>query len=57
MKARNARVRCGWSAKPASWGTVTCLSVDTVNHRAWIGGVLTKVESDNPAARQVGEDV
>jgi hypothetical protein len=39
------------------WGTVTCMSVDTVNHRAWIGGILTKVESDNPAARLVGEDV
>ena len=39
------------------WGTVTCLSVDTVNHRAWIGGVVTKVESDDPAARLVGEDV
>jgi len=39
------------------WGTVTCLSVDTVNRRAWIGGVVTKVESDNPAARLVGEDV
>jgi len=39
------------------WGTVTCLSVDTTSHRAWIGGVLTKVESDDPAARQVGEDV
>ena len=39
------------------WGTVTCLSVDTVNHRAWIGGVLTKVESDDPGARLVGEDV
>jgi len=40
------------------WGTVTCLSVDTVNHRAWIGGVMTKVESDDPAVtRQPGEDV
>ena len=39
------------------WGTVTCLSVDTVNHRAWIGGVLTKVESDDGGARLVGEDV
>ena len=39
------------------WGTVTCLSVDTVNHRAWIGGVVTKVQSDDPAARLVGEDV
>jgi hypothetical protein len=40
------------------WGTVTCLSVDTVNRRAWIGGVLTKVESDDPTdTRQPGEDV
>ncbi len=40
------------------WGTVTCLSVDTENHRAWIGGVLTKVDSDDPAVtRQPGEDV
>jgi hypothetical protein len=40
------------------WGTVTCLSVDTVNGRAWIGGVLTKVESDDPTVtRQPGEDV
>ena len=40
------------------WGTVTCLSVDNVNRRAWIGGVLTKVESDDPAVtRQPGEDV
>jgi hypothetical protein len=39
------------------WGTVTCLSVDTVTHRAWIGGVLTKVQSDSPAARLVGEEV
>jgi len=39
------------------WGTVSCLSVDTVNHRAWIGGVVTKVESDDPGARLVGEDV
>src|SRR5687768_16844725 len=39
------------------WGTVTCLSVDTVQQRAWIGGVVTKVQSDDPAARLVGEDV
>ena len=39
------------------WGTVTCLSVDTATSRAWIGGVVTKVESDDPAARQVGEEV
>lgn len=39
------------------WGTVTCLSVDTAMRRAWIGGVVTKVDSDDPAARLVGEDV
>src|SRR5687767_6265927 len=39
------------------WGTVTCLSVDTAAGRAWIGGVVTKVESDDPGARRVGEDV
>lgn len=30
------------------WGTVTCLSVDAANGRAWIGGVLTKVSSTHP---------
>jgi hypothetical protein len=39
------------------WGTVTCLSVDTATQRAWIGGVLTKVDSDDPGAREVGEEV
>jgi hypothetical protein len=39
------------------WGTVTCLSVDTATRHAWIGGVLTNVQSDDPGARQVGEDV
>jgi hypothetical protein len=29
-------------------GTVTCVSFDAVNHRAWIGGVLTKVDSTDP---------
>ncbi|MEX2045928.1 MAG: hypothetical protein WEE03_02110 [Chloroflexota bacterium] len=39
------------------WGTVTCLSVDTAAGRAWIGGVVTQVESDDPGARLVGEEV
>jgi hypothetical protein len=30
------------------WGTVTCLSYDAANGRAWIGGVLTKVMSNDP---------
>jgi hypothetical protein len=30
------------------WGTVTCLTFDAVNHRAWVGGVLTKVTSTDP---------
>ncbi len=30
------------------WGTVTCLTVDPDNGRAWIGGVLTKVTSTHP---------
>lgn len=31
------------------WGTVTCVTFDAVNGRAWIGGVLTKVRSTDPA--------
>lgn len=30
------------------WGTVTCLAVDPVLHRAWLGGDLTKVKSTHP---------
>jgi hypothetical protein len=30
------------------WGTVTCVTFDAANHRAWIGGVLTKVSSTDP---------
>jgi hypothetical protein len=30
------------------WGTVTCVTFDAVNHRAWVGGVLTKVTSTDP---------
>jgi hypothetical protein len=39
-------------------GYVTCFAVDPVNHRAWIGGVLTKSndnDPENPFAR-VGDD-
>src|SRR5256885_14433080 len=32
------------------WGTVTCATFDRVNHRAWVGGVLTKVSSTDPDA-------
>jgi hypothetical protein len=30
------------------WGTVTCVTFDAANHRAWVGGVLTKVSSTDP---------
>jgi hypothetical protein len=30
------------------WGTVTCLSIEAGEGRAWIGGVLTKVTSTHP---------
>ena len=30
------------------WGTLTCLAYDEAAGRAWIGGVLTKVASDDP---------
>ena len=40
---------------------VTCLSVDSVNHRAWIGGVITENSSTHPqfttAVHQVGHDI
>ena len=42
-------------------GAVTCLTVDEVNHRAWIGGVVTRNETTDPAFQtdihQVGDDV
>jgi hypothetical protein len=39
------------------WGTVTCVTFDAVNHRAWIGGVLTKVSSTDPeVGLAAGED-
>jgi hypothetical protein len=35
------------------WGTLTCLAYDEAEGRAWIGGVLTKVASNDP---EVGLD-
>jgi hypothetical protein len=40
---------------------VTCMSVDAVNHRAWIGGVITENRSTHPqfttTVHQVGHDI
>ena len=40
---------------------VTCLAVDSVNHRAWIGGVITENRSTHPQfttpVHQVGHDI
>jgi hypothetical protein len=33
-------------------GAVICLSVDDVNHRAWIGGVVTRNETTDPDLQQ-----
>jgi hypothetical protein len=43
-------------------GEVTCLAVDPVNHRAWIGGVIVKNNSTHPTYRdsvwaQPGHDI
>ena len=39
------------------WGTVTCMATDDANHRAWVGGVLTKVETDDPSVPwRAGDD-
>jgi hypothetical protein len=42
-------------------GEVTCMAVDPVNHRAWIGGVVTENRSDDPnhglEIHQPGSDV
>jgi hypothetical protein len=38
------------------WGTVTCMAFDPINHRAWIGGVLTKVTSTDPDVGLVAGD-
>ena len=36
-------------------GDVTCFAVDPVNHRAWIGGVLTQSNDPDPIT-EVGDD-
>jgi hypothetical protein len=36
-------------------GDVTCFAVDPVNHRAWIGGVLTQSNDPDPVT-EVGDD-
>jgi hypothetical protein len=39
------------------WGRLICLSYDAAAGRAWIGGVLTKVSTNDPdATQQPGED-
>ena len=42
-------------------GVVTCVSVDPVNNRAWIGGVVTENNSTHPLGseprKQVGRDI
>jgi hypothetical protein len=42
-------------------GDVTCTTVDSVNHRAWIGGVITANRSAHPSyttpRTQVGHDI
>ena len=37
-------------------GDVTCFAVDLVNHRAWIGGVVTSSNDPDPVT-EVGDDV
>ena len=37
-------------------GAVTCFAVDQVNHRAWIGGVVTSSNDPDPVT-EVGDDV
>lgn len=37
-------------------GDVTCFAVDEVNHRAWVGGVLTHSNDPDPVT-EIGDDV
>lgn len=56
---RMSRVRNGLTSDFT--GELTCLSVDPVNRRAWIGGVVTENRSTDPAQQtpihQPGQDV
>lgn len=36
-------------------GDVTCFAVDPVNHRAWIGGILTQSNDPDPVT-EIGDD-
>lgn len=49
------------SGKVEFRGEVTCLSIDPVNHRAWIAGIITRNRSTHPsfltAIHQPGRDV
>jgi hypothetical protein len=36
-------------------GEVTCFAVDEINHRAWIGGVLTESNDPDPVT-EIGDD-
>ncbi len=42
-------------------GAVTCVTVDPINHRAWVGGVITSNSSAHPSflqvRHQVGHDI
>lgn len=38
------------------WGEVTCVAIDRDNGRAWIGGVLKKVDTTDPAFVPVAGD-
>lgn len=56
---RMTRMRAGFVVDFS--GIVTCVSVDPVNNRAWIGGVVTENRSNDPvhtgAIHQPGRDV
>ena len=56
---RMVRQRAGFNVDFT--GTVTCLAVDPVTHRAWIGGVVVHNNSDDPnhttAIHEPGQDV
>jgi len=56
---RMVRQRAGFNVD--FLGAVTCMAVDPVTHRAWIGGVVLRNDSDDPnhtlEIHQPGQDV
>jgi len=38
------------------WGRLTCLAIDAADGRAWIGGVLTQVATDDPTVTTAAGD-